>query len=155
MNLWPIEHFYNFWAWLLLYSAIAPKSEDKCVQKSFIFPKWHSFKIGTLVWISARNHGPFSDQLFITKILYCFAYILRFEIDLVIRMIGHFNRFSGTLSFEHFKNGSFILFQFEGSKLNVSLNLPLSWPTSNQSYRDQVLQTLTLYCGTHIGLCVQ
>ena len=43
-----------FWAWLLLYSAITPKCEDKYVQKcstcqSFIFPKWHSFKIGTLV----------------------------------------------------------------------------------------------------------
>ena len=43
----------RFWAWLLLYSAITPKSEDKYVQKcstsqSFIFPKWHSYKIGTL-----------------------------------------------------------------------------------------------------------
>ena len=43
----------HFWAWLLLYSAITPKSEDKYVQKcstrqSFIFPKWHSYKIGTL-----------------------------------------------------------------------------------------------------------
>ena len=33
--------------------AITPKSEDKYVEKcsiaqSFIFPKWHAFKIGTL-----------------------------------------------------------------------------------------------------------
>ena len=43
----------HFWAWLLLYSVITPKSEDKYVQKcstrqSFIFPKWHYYKIGTL-----------------------------------------------------------------------------------------------------------
>ena len=43
----------HFWAWLLLYSVITPKSEDKYVQncstrQSFIFPKWHSYKIGTL-----------------------------------------------------------------------------------------------------------
>ena len=36
--------------------AISPKSEDKYVEKcstaqSFIFPKWHSFKIGTLICI--------------------------------------------------------------------------------------------------------
>ena len=36
--------------------AITPKSEDKYVEKcstaqSFIFPKWHSFKIGTLTGI--------------------------------------------------------------------------------------------------------
>ena len=34
--------------------AITPKSKDKYVEKcstaqSFIFPKWHSFKIGTLI----------------------------------------------------------------------------------------------------------
>ena len=43
----------HFWAWLLNTTAITPKSEDKYVQKcstcqSFIFPKWHSFKTGTL-----------------------------------------------------------------------------------------------------------
>ena len=47
----------HFWAWLLLYSVITPKSEDKYVQKcstrqSFIFPKRHSYKIGTLAHFS-------------------------------------------------------------------------------------------------------
>ena len=43
----------HFWAWLLNTIVITPKSEDKYVQKcstrqSFIFPKWHYYKIGTL-----------------------------------------------------------------------------------------------------------
>ena len=53
MNLWPIEHFYNFWAWLLLYSAITPKSEDKYVVKVFNWSEVHlsemtCYKIHTL-----------------------------------------------------------------------------------------------------------
>ena len=54
---WTLLDIYlHFWTWLLLYSAITPKSEDKYVQKcstrqSFIFPKWHSFKIGTLAGV--------------------------------------------------------------------------------------------------------
>jgi hypothetical protein len=49
------------WAWLLLYSAITPIGEDKYVQKcstrqSFIFPKFTSFKIGTLVILATLRY---------------------------------------------------------------------------------------------------
>ena len=36
-----------------------------------------------------------------------------------------------------------------------SLKCVIVRPTLTQSYLHQVLQTLTLYSGTHIGLCVQ
>ena len=53
-------HFGKMKLWLLLYSAITPKSEDKYVVKgstrqSFIFSKWHSFKIGTLISITYHS----------------------------------------------------------------------------------------------------
>ena len=58
----------HFWAWLLNTIAITPKSEDKYVQKystrqSFIFPKWHSFKIGTLASISNRGWKYHTSQI--------------------------------------------------------------------------------------------
>ena len=71
----------HFWAWLLNTVAITPKSEDKYVQKcstrqSFIFPKWHSFKIGTLVdfWRFPRIHDDLRNM--ITK-LFWFSYQCR------------------------------------------------------------------------------
>ena len=50
-----LQHIWlHFWAWLLNTIAITPIGEDKYVQKcstrqSFIFPKFTSLKIGTLV----------------------------------------------------------------------------------------------------------
>ena len=56
-----------------------------------------------------------------------------FEIGLVIKIISHFNRLSGTLGFLALdsvsKMGpslSAILFEFQGSKINVLVNL-LNW----------------------------
>ena len=56
MNLPEFTKFVQLMNWQTIRvntTAITPKSEDKYVRKcstrqSFIFPKWHSFKIGTL-----------------------------------------------------------------------------------------------------------
>ena len=57
MNLWPLlQHIGpHFWAWLLLYSAITPKSEDKYVVKVFNWSEVHlsemtCYKFHTLVF---------------------------------------------------------------------------------------------------------
>ena len=57
VNFGKMQLFPHFWVWLLNTIAIPPKSEDKYVEKVFnkcstwqscIFPKFTSFKIGTL-----------------------------------------------------------------------------------------------------------
>ena len=53
-----------------------------------------------IVKISAGDHGSISDQSFSIKKSLFFALIERFEIGLVIKIVNHFNRLSGTLSFE-------------------------------------------------------
>ena len=53
-----------------------------------------------IVKISAGGHGSISDQSFSIKKSLFFALIERFEIGLVIKIVNHFNRLSGTLSFE-------------------------------------------------------
>ena len=59
-----------FWVWLLLYSTITPKSEDKYVEKVFNSIKLHfskvpSFKIGTLdiMMTSYQANGEISLSL--------------------------------------------------------------------------------------------
>ena len=41
----PILKEVNFWAWLLLYSAITPKNEDKKCPKVFNVPEFHSSEV--------------------------------------------------------------------------------------------------------------
>ena len=58
MKLWQVEHFYNIFVftfgrdcWIQYQSCPKVKTNVlwKCsTRQSFIFPKWHSFKIGTL-----------------------------------------------------------------------------------------------------------
>ena len=59
MKLWRVEHFYNIFVFTFgrdcyCIQQSRPKVKTnmlwKCsTRQSFIFPKWHSFKIGTLV----------------------------------------------------------------------------------------------------------
>ena len=61
----------HFWAWLLLYSAITPKSEDKYVVKVFYWSEVHLFEMTLL-----QNPYFSYDTIIWTKQFFVVKYIL-------------------------------------------------------------------------------
>ena len=83
MNLWPVEHFYDifvltFGSDCYCIQQSRPKVRTNMLWKwstgqSFIFPKWHSFKIGTLTPFLCEK-SLFQSDLFAIWLVTLFQY---------------------------------------------------------------------------------
>ena len=96
VKLWDVEHFWTLFVFIFgrdcWIQQSRPKVKTKSVQKcstcqSFIFPKWHSFKIGTLINDEICILLFFNTTFYLNQLpLYSFVYLdMYFFVDLLVK----------------------------------------------------------------------